>query len=387
MIDRNLSYYLCNGVEFDSKVNACIYAQTVNKPLEWIFHNDAYRRYLWDIEPEETLDELYNQRCRQLREEYDYLILSYSGGSDTHNILESFIRQGLHIDEIVVNHISSATKNHTVLDPKVQVSWNFAAEHELQVVPMLNYIKNKLPKTKITVLDVSDTVLNSMQGFDDVEWVLDRNDYLSIGQLFRYNYFHFKEMKNKFDQGQKIAIIVGVDKPKCWISSDNKFYVSFNDSTANIVSIFTFKNEFTNIKNVPFYWAHDTAKLVCKQAHAIKHWLEANPHLQKYWYMPNTTVVRKVHEKLLRNVLYTTWNDNWFQTEKGTSFWNSEFDTWFHKEKSLEREYTQWKRGLEYLAKKIPDYVTYKNGMIDGLKMYKHSYYIGDMTTDIFRKT
>ena len=178
--------------------------------------------------------------------------------------------------------------------------------------------------------------------------------------------------------------IVGVDKPKSYITKNNEFFVSFNDSTANIVSIFTFKNEFTNISNVPFYWAHDTAKMVCKQAHAIKHWLEVNPHLQKYWYMPNTTIVRKVHEKLLRNVLYTTWNDNWFQTEKGTSFWNSEFDTWFHKEKSLEREYTQWKRGLEYLAKKIPDYILYRDNKVDGLIPYRHSYYVGKMTTNIF---
>ena len=78
--------------------------------MDWIFHDDAFSKYPWHIEPEASLDQLYDARARQLREKYDYVVLSYSGGSDTHNILESFIRQGLHIDEIVTNHMTTATQ-------------------------------------------------------------------------------------------------------------------------------------------------------------------------------------------------------------------------------------------------------------------------------------
>lgn len=149
MIDTDLSYYTCNGINFVSKINACIYSQTVNKPVEWIFHNDVYSNYPWHIEPEQTLDELYDARSRQIREEYDYVILSYSGGSDTNNILESFIRQGLHIDEIVTNHITKATEKFTILDPTNKLASNFAAEHQLQAVPRLQYIHSKLPKQRL----------------------------------------------------------------------------------------------------------------------------------------------------------------------------------------------------------------------------------------------
>jgi hypothetical protein len=378
MIDKDLSYYTCNGIEFTSKINACIYSKTVNKPVEWNFHNDVYSKYHWHIEPEQTLDELYDARSRQIREQYDYVILSYSGGSDTNNILESFIRQGLHIDEIVTNHITKATEKFTVLDPTNKLASNFAAEHQLQAVPRLQYIHKMLPKTKITVLDVSDVVLNSMNAFDDVEWVHERNDYLSIGQLFRYNYFHFGELKKQFDKNLKIAIIVGVDKPKSAIVNGN-FCISFFDTTANITSINDFNTEYTNIKTVPFYWSRDTAPMVCKQGHVIKRWLEANPHRQKFWDNPSTATVRLYHERWLRSVLYTTWNDDWFQTDKGTSYWNSEFDSWFHNSSEWSPQYTKWQRGLDYVAQQASDHVVYRNGKADGLQTMKHTYFIGPM--------
>jgi hypothetical protein len=379
MIDKDLSYYTCNGIEFSSKVNACIYSQTVNKPVEWMFHNDVYSAYPWQIEPEQTLDELYDARARQLREQYDYLILSYSGGSDTNNILESFIRQDLHIDEIVTNHITKATEKFTIIDPSNKLASNFAAEHQLQAIPRLQYIYDKLPKTKITVLDVSDVVLNSMSQFDDVEWVHERNDYLSIGQLFRYNYFHFAELKKQFDKDKKVAIIVGVDKPRTVISPNDEFVLYFTDATANIASVNDFNTEYSNIKTELFYWSKDTAPLICKQAHVVKHWLEANPVRQRMWRNVTKEMVRLYHERFLRNILYTTWDDTWFQADKGTSYWNSEFDAWFHNDPTLSRELTQWKRGLEYVAQSAGDYIEYKNGVADGLKGFKHSYFVGRM--------
>lgn len=377
MIDKNLSYYTCNGIEFSSKINACIYSQTVNKPVEWVFHDDVYSKYPWHIEPEQTLDELYDARARQLREQYDYIILSYSGGSDTNNILESFIRCNLHIDEIVTNHITKATEKFTIIDPSNKAASNFAAEHQLQAIPRLQYIYDKLPKTKITVLDVSDVVLNSMDMFDDVEWVHERNDYLSIGQLFRYNYFHFSEMKKQFDKDKKVAIIVGVDKPRTVITDTNDFRVCFNDATANIASVNDFNTEYSNIKTELFYWSRNTAPMICKQAHVIKNWLEAMPARQRMWRNVTKTVVRLYHERLLRNILYSTWDNSWFQADKGTSYWNSEFDAWFHNDPTLTKELTQWKRGLEYVAQNAKDYVEYRNGSADGLKMFTRSYYVG----------
>ena len=109
-------YYICDGKRFDSKIRACIYSTEFKKPIQWMFHQDIFSTYPWWIEPQETLDELYDKRARELREKYDYIMLSYSGGADSHNMLQSFIRQGLHVDEIITNHVTDATKSVTVLN-------------------------------------------------------------------------------------------------------------------------------------------------------------------------------------------------------------------------------------------------------------------------------
>ena len=369
-------FYRCNGKNFPSKVNALIYSKLVNKPAKWVFHDDIYSKYDWSVEPTESLDELYDCRARQLREKYDYLILSFSGGSDTNNILESFIRQGLHLDEIVTNHISRVTKSTTILDASNTQSSNFAAEHELHAVPRLQYIHKNLPRTKITVLDVSDVVFNGIK--DDVSWVLDKNDHLSIGQLFRYNYFHFGDMKRQFDKNIKVAIITGTDKPRTYIE-DDMFYLYFQDSVANITTIDDFNKDYTNITNELFYWSAETAPMICKQIHVIKRWLEANPDKQDYWRNITAEKIRLYHERFLRPLLYTTWDNSWFQADKSTNWWNTEFDTWFRTDKEFEQKYQLWQQGITWLADKLGHLVETKNGVPDSFVKFRKVYKIGQM--------
>jgi hypothetical protein len=284
MLNTDLGFYTCGQQQFTSKVDALLYAQATNSKVDWVFHDHVYSQHAWEQEPTASMDALYDARSRELREKYDYIVLSFSGGADTNNILESFIRQGLHIDEIVTNHMGKATSGTTVLDPNIKNSWNFAAEHELQAVPRLQYIYDKLPRTKITVLDVSDVVVDSMKTmFTDADWVLHRNDHLSVGQLFRYNYFYFSELKKKFDKNLRVGIVVGADKPKTYIDANSDFWVMFTDINVNITTINDFNSDYTNVATELFYWGNSTAPLVCKQAHVIKRWLELNPKYQPVW--------------------------------------------------------------------------------------------------------
>ena len=145
----NIGYYECNNVFFYSKVKASIYANTVKKPIKWIYNDDLFSIYNWRKEPNLNLDELYNKRARQLREKYDYLILSFSGGADSYNVAMSFIRQGLLIDEIVTNHLTKGAERITILDTSVIDPWNLNAEYYLNAIPRLKEIEILSPKTKI----------------------------------------------------------------------------------------------------------------------------------------------------------------------------------------------------------------------------------------------
>ena len=67
---------------------------------EWHFNDGVFSAIDWTIEPPFDLWELYKQRVKQIREQYDYVVLMYSGGADSHNVLSSFLEADCKIDEI-----------------------------------------------------------------------------------------------------------------------------------------------------------------------------------------------------------------------------------------------------------------------------------------------
>lgn len=376
MIDENLGYYRCDGINFFSKIEACLYSEKTKKPIQWMFNQEFYSKFPWNIEPEQNLDQLYDLRSRQIREKYDYVILSYSGGADSNNILESFIRQNLFIDEIVVNHVTASSQNITDLNPNNKQSTNFSAEYQLQTIPRLKYISKMCPNTKITVLDVSETILDSIRSVNDESWILTKRDNLSVGTAYRYNYFYFDKIKREFDKNKKVCMLLGTDKPKTFIR-DDKFYISFNDATVNVIAI-TEHNHYPNVKIEFFYWHPDAVLLMCKQAHMIKKWLEINPSKMHSWKNADYGVVRVYHERWLRNVLYSTWNNDWYQANKAVNWWHNEFDYWFYHNSQYTKEKESWQRGIDYIINHAPSYIqTNRLGIPDRLKVFSHEYFVG----------
>jgi hypothetical protein len=380
MIDKNLGYYLCDGIEFGSKIQACLHSVKVNKPIKWVFLNSFFEKNDWKTEPVETLDMLYNQRARQIREKYDYVILSYSGGADSHNILMSFIRQGLHIDEIIVNTMTKGNSQFTVVDSRVKTPEHAASEHQLQTIPRLKEVENLIPRTKITILDLSDHLFSSLTSAKDASWVLDKREGLNPLGATRFNYIHFTEVRKQFDKDKKIALVLGIEKPRTWISSDDNLYIRFTDRATNLVTVAEYYQEYTNSRVEYFYWNKESLRLLTKQAHVIKHWLEAFPQYQHLWRGKNVTpeVFRIVHERLLRSLLYTTWNDSWFQSDKATKDWYSEFDDWFIKGHEGSQAHNIWREGLDFVESNLTPYIKKdKTGQSDGLTSISYDYLVG----------
>jgi len=385
MINKRLGYYTVGNNEFDSKLQACFLSTEINQEVKWHFNEEVFKNFNWQIEPEESLDTLYDQRARQIRESYDYVIISYSGGADSHNIVESFLRQGLHIDELVINTMDSASKNITVLDPSNKNPENAAAEHYLQTLPRLQEIKNRSPNTKIEILDLTDYLLNSWLDAGDASWVLDKREGLNPLNVTRFNYLHFSRIRKQFDKGKKIALILGIEKPRTFIYSNNKFYIKFVDRAANIITIENHIKEYSNAVVEYFYWSPNSVKLLCKQAHVIKKWLEFNPHMQSSWYHKNLDMktYRLVHERLLRTLIYSTWDNDWYQADKATKDWYSEFDSWFIEGFKGTQQHHIWREGIEFVANKAGQYVDTSKGYGDGLKVFSQHYLIGDMKTNL----
>jgi len=381
MADHLCGYYKCGHKEFGSKVDALLYSKIVNKKVEWIFHDDVYQAFDWSTEPAGSMDDYYNLRARELREKYDYIIISYSGGADSENVLQSFVRQGLLVDEIITNHLTKANRSIAVADVNNTHSWNFASEHELQTVPRLKWISDNCPKTKITLLDVSDVIIDSVT--DDQSWFLGKNDHLAPGQLFRNNYWYFNKLRQEFDKNRSVGIITGGDKPRTFIENDI-LYLYFLDSVANITTINDFNSNNDNIKTELFFHGATTAPMIAKQVHVIKRWLEANPDKQEYWRNITPEKVRLYHERFLRPLLYpTTWDNSWYQVDKSVSWWHTEFDTWFRTNPEFARQKELWDKGIMWLADKLGNLVETKNGVPDTFVKFRKVYQIGTMKPNL----
>lgn len=387
-MNEEMGYYICDGIKFSSKIKACIYATQNKKSIEWVFNDLLLNSYPWSIEPEASLDQLYDRRAKQLREKYDYILLAFSGGSDSNNILESFIRQGLHIDEVVHN-VMGDYNGIIKLDQNLQQSWNETAEYNFQTIPRLEYVKKMCPKTKISVIDLSGFVFQFLNDAGDESWLDYTRERLNVTGVLRHNFLHFKEIRKKFDKDKKIALILGVEKPRTYIK-DGVFNLLFTDKALNIATVEEFIQEYSN-STVEYFYSHpDCADMICKQAHTVKKWLECNPQWISAWSPTSLEDLfrkhRLMHERLYRTIIYSTWNDDWWQADKSTLDWYSEIDDWFTKGHQNSKEFMIWQAGIDYIKKNAADYVIQRNGKDYGLKGFLKNYKIGEIKTNIIIK-
>ena len=93
-------YQVGNRTTF-SKIEAIEWQQQLKFFPQWNFNEDIFSSYNWKIEPIETLDELYARRARQIRDTYDYVVVCYSGGADSSNVLDTFVKNNIHVDEVL----------------------------------------------------------------------------------------------------------------------------------------------------------------------------------------------------------------------------------------------------------------------------------------------
>jgi hypothetical protein len=386
MINKNLGFYKVGNIEFESKIQAYLYANDNNQHVEWNFNDEIFSSYDWTTEPNESLDYFYDKRARELREKYDYLMLSYSGGADSHNALMSFIRQGLHIDEIIVNTLEKGWERFTVVDPSVTSSSNNGAEHYLQTIPRLKEIEKLIPNTKITICDLTDHVYDSFNRVGDASWVLGKMEALNPIGITRFNYIYFSEVRKRFDKQKSLGIVLGVEKPKSSIVNGN-FWMRFVDRSANMVTITNHLAGYDNTEVEYFYWNPDCVPMLIKQGHVMLKWLTVNPDMQKYWDSKTLTykIARLYHERLLREVIYySTWNTTWFQVDKATKDWYSEFDNWFIEGATGTKAKHIWDEGISYIANKLSSHlrINEDTNAPDGLQSHVKKYLIGTLPTN-----
>ncbi len=250
-------YYKAGNRKTYSRQEAIEFAG--EKSLEWAFNDEVFSLYDWTKEPIVDINFLYDMRTQQLRNDYDYIVLFYSGGYDSHNILRSFIDNDIHLDEIITTIPSLSIKS----TPTIEYN-NFT-------VKKLEKYKNKLLKTKIRLIEHYDMLIDVVSEKHDLLYLM--NCKYTLYHLLKQKYkTTFKEHHDYIESGKKIAYVYGTDKPIIKYDSHLKQYTSqFHDYVvANKVLPEIQMNKIDDVSYEFFYWDPSCASLLIKQAHLIK---------------------------------------------------------------------------------------------------------------------
>jgi hypothetical protein len=316
-VERN-GYYRVGDKNFNFKINALEEATRTNQSIQWEFNTDAYRNLNWRKSSGASLSTLYRLRAEQLRNQYDYLVLAFSGGSDSYTVLRSFIDNNIHLDEIVCDWPLSQTEQLKISADASPENYN--SEWALAIKPVLEYVQQHHPKIKITVTDSLQSLSN--EDHEDTCTLTQIHNYVSIKRYRKI----LERIRTLSDQHRNVALVLGIDKPRMYVDK-NVFCVYFSDAACWIKSSI---GKYT--RNVEyFYWTPNMPEIVLEQAHTIYQHVLQNKNSVAF-------LTSSEHNRdFVKSLIYPLWNPKIFQANKGSSLiYNEQYAWFFSKQKTIE---------------------------------------------------
>lgn len=331
-IETRLGLYRVGDKTFDNSYSAMVEGTRTNQKVIFDFNEHIFSAIDWTIPIETPLNVLYAMRAKQLRDEYDYLILNFSGGKDSINILLTFINNGIFLDEIVMNYPfpleSKFNKDDTTNE-------NNFSEIKFAAIPILEKYSSKIdPKTVIRFRDISEP---NLKFFARDDWF----DILSFNCTPSTRAVHMlydEKLINLAMKQKNVGNIFGVDKPRMTYHQGN-FYSGFHDLPMGLMShssLPEYQAMFGEyIHNEPFYWTASLPQLPIKQSQVIAKALDIDT-LLRYTIvvqsqLKNSDDIQKtmvLREMLMAKYLYDDKEFVW-QTDKITFNLVRKMDDWF----------------------------------------------------------
>ncbi len=268
----HLGYYQVGDFKTYSKVEAIEVSGLVHKFPVWDFNTDVFSKFNWKKEPQETLGELYAKRARQLREKYDYIVIFYSGGADSGNIVDTFVNNEIPFDEI-------ATYNYFKLDSR-KYSF-FHGEQTCVSYPKIQKLLQKGVKFKHREIDLSDISAKILRDeFWDSHRAYFGNTHFSTSHLAKtFIREETPDYMKLIEQGKRVVFVWGAEKPHMTRTKLGKLSVEFTEILDSSCGTRTQMMDRPWEHDELFYWGRDCPEIVAKQAHVIKKFI--NSHLEK----------------------------------------------------------------------------------------------------------
>lgn len=251
------------------KFNALLEAKATNENITWNFNDEIYSSLDWTKSSGRTVYENYKIRAQQIRDKYDYVIISYSGGVDSTTMLDAFIDNDIKIDEIWCDwpiHLIEKAGLAITTDKHFD---NIPSEFFLNTFPSLKRISEKFPEIKIHMSDAMKSPI--VDDKEDTSYLTSIPVIVDIIHRHRYIYSYMTKMMDK--TYKKVGLIIGCDKPIIHIKN-NVIGMLFVDNAITAKSDIT--GEYNRLIEY-FYWSEDFPQLVVDQCQAIVQHLSDYP--------------------------------------------------------------------------------------------------------------
>jgi hypothetical protein len=258
-------YYQIGDLKTYSVYQMMDYHHKHPQPYKWIYNDDFFSQYDWTQEPVESLDQLYKNRAKEVREQYDYVVLYYSGGYDSANMLHAFLDNGI-----------TFYSRHDTVSHQYHERTQFTEKK-------LEKIEKQYPTIKIRRIDYADIICSWPQIVKDANLNLDPihlfGPRMSVNRLaLDVMYEHIDDWKQLLKDKKTICTLQGVDSVQpSYIDKENKWVHNFFD--VHVCGHLTPMRQMTNKSNRDtlefFYWAPTdaAAKILIKQGHLAKKFL------------------------------------------------------------------------------------------------------------------
>jgi len=181
--------------------------------FEFMLFDKYWSQYDWQVPPHQTWHDLMTQRCWDIRQRFDWVRLWYSGGRDSHPILECFLANKIKLDELTVWY-----------NPYDQQR---GPEVENVIMPLVHNIVSANPDIKITVVDIR---LEDYENFFRNEQWLEQQVGMPGGTWLFYPgqsitmYLRRPDLFPQRDQGLRDVNLFGLEKPRLILHDDRWYF-------------------------------------------------------------------------------------------------------------------------------------------------------------------
>jgi hypothetical protein len=367
----HFGYYTVGPHKTYSKLDAItLHASTGHHP-EWNFNDAVFGLYDWSLEPAESLKELYRQRAQQIRDQYDYLVLFYSGGADSTNILQTFLKNDIKLDEIA--------QFYSLDGDGGDKDSNFNSEVTKVAIPWSQRITQEHGYINHRVIDQSkliDDIYDSPEIRHD--FLYQQNTCISPNNFSRvYLRKVIKDYADMIAAGKRLCFIWGAEKPRMYYEN-GRYCMKFLDMIDNCVSPLLQQENQDGYYDELFYWSPDFVPGMIKQGHTIVKALKTWPVQEPFFTQETTSFGKTVRDGVtwyltnhgMHTAVYPDWDIETFSVGKKRSPILSLRDSWYlEKSTGSTTHFLSGIKSLDQtLTKTLDGYWKNTHDLMDGIK-------------------